>query len=653
MTTRSVAASATAASTHRGPIALTAASVALQRPPASGPFRLRSGFWAQRQAVNSSTSIPLGWQALRTHGQWDNLLRAAGRAAGAHTGRPYTDSDIYKMAEAHAWDAEHTSSPALARTRLADVADLLAAAQQPDGYINSWFQCTQTPRYSNLPMGHEMYCAGHLIQAAVAAARVLGHTRLLDAATAFADQLVRTFTDEPAVCGHPQIESALVELYRETGRAAYLELAVAMLDRRGRGLLGQGWYGPQYYQDHVPVRNASELEGHCVRALYLAAGATDVYLETGEPALLEAVVRQWEHTVATKTYLTGGVGCRRKTEAFGAPYELPPDQAFNETCAAVGNVMWSWRLLLATGEARYADHVERLLYNVIAAAVSAGGDRFAYVNTLHRRGSAMEQGDKAPFRKPWFDCACCPPNLMRTVAGLGHLIATVDTTDGAAGVALHQYAAGEVDIDLPDGGRLGLTVTTDYPWPGPVEVGIGSAPDRACGLALRIPAWCRDATVRVNDRPVEPAVPGYARLHRIWRPGDRVVLDLPATPRWTWPDRRVDAVRGCVAIEAGPVVYCFEDADTPAGTCVEDYTLDTSAPLRTVYRPDILGGTMTIECTGRRLTDPATGWPYGPEPSQPGEPGEPVTLTAIPYHRWDNRGRGRMRIWMPACAGSC
>ena len=381
-----------------------------------------------------------------------------------------------------------------------------------------------------------------------------------------------------------------------------------LLDRRGHGLLGRGWYGPEYYQDHVGVRAAAELEGHCVRALYLAMGATDAYLETGDRALLDAAVRQWEHTVATKTYLTGGVGSRRKTEAFGAPYELPPDHAFNETCAAVANVMWSWRLLLATGEGRFADHIERVLYNVVAAAVAGSGDRFAYVNTLHRRGSAMEQGDKAPFRKPWFDCACCPPNLMRTVASLGHLVATVD----ADGVALHQYAGGRARVDLGPRGELALSVATDYPWQGLVEIELTAAPADPCALALRVPAWATPATVTVNDESW-PASPdrGYARLRRQWRPGDRIVLDLPVTPRWTWPDRRVDAVRGCVALEAGPVVYCFEDADRPAGSTVEDYTVDTGAPPRAVYRPDLLGGTMTIECTGRRLVDPPARWPYG------------------------------------------
>jgi hypothetical protein len=373
-----------------------------------------------------------------------------------------------------------------------------------------------------------------------------------------------------------------------------------------------------------------------------------VYLETGEPDLLDALERQWEHTVATKTYLTGGVGCRRKTEAFGAPYELPPDQAFNETCAAVGNVMWSWRMLLATGAGRYADHIERLLYNVLAAAVSLDGGQFAYVNTLHRRGSAMEQGDKAPFRKPWFDCACCPPNLMRTIASLGHLMVTADDS----GVQVHQYASGSLVADLGGGDTIILAVRTRYPWHGSIHLDVVGAPEGACTVSLRVPGWCVGASLRVNDAPVDLAIRrGYATLVRRWRQGDQVALDLPVAPRWTLADRRVDAIRGCAAIEAGPVVYCFEDADLASDTCLDDYTVDAAEPLRTVDRPDILGGTMTVECAGYHLLDVPATWPYGS--LDPPGPGREVTLTAIPYHRWDNRDRGRMRVWMPVCADSC
>jgi uncharacterized protein len=380
--------------------------------------------------------------------------------------------------------------------------------------------------------------------------------------------------------------------------------------------------------------------------MYLAAGAADVYLETGDRTLLAALARQWAHTVATQTYLTGGVGCRRRNEAFGAPYELPPDHAFNETCAGVANVMWSWRMLLATADGRYADHIERLLYNVLAAGVSLAGDEFSYVNTLHRRGSTMEHGDKAPYRRPWFGCPCCPPNLMRVLTSLGHYLSTVDDS----GVQLHQYATGTVRAPA-----LTLAVRTDYPWSGDIDIRITAAatPTGAdCAVGLRLPGWCRDWRVRINDAPMDPGPPdrGYLALRRHWRPGDHIALRLAMEPHFTWSDRRVDATRGCVAIERGPLVYCVEEADLPAGVDLDDLAIDPDAPLRTTARPDLLGGTITIHATGRNLTGPRMAWPYG-GPESASAPAAPtamadLTVTAVPYHAWDNRGRGAMRAWL-------
>jgi DUF1680 family protein len=617
--------------------------VAVLRPL---PFQLHGGFWAHRQRVNTRTSIPHGMRQLHEYGQWDNLRRAAARrrlaqpADGEHAGRPYADSDVYKMAEALAWDAQRTGRDADAD--LTAVAALVGAAQEESGYVNSAFQRSGAPHFSDLPMGHEMYCAGHLIQAAVAAVRGPGHTALLGPARAFADHLVEKFgtPGQGAVCGHPQIEMSMVELYRLTGHRPYLDLAAQMVDLRGHGRLGPGHYDSAYYQDDTPIRAATELDGHCVRALYLAAGATDVYLETGEAALLVALTRLWEHTVASKTYLTGGVGCRRRTEAFGAPYELPPDQAFNESCAAVANVLWSWRLLLATGDGRYADHIERILFNVVAAAVSVTGDRFSYVNTLHRRGTAMEHGDKAPYRKDWFGCACCPPNVMRLLASLGHYLSG---TDADGGIWLHQYATGTVRT-----GALELAVRTDYPWSGTVGITVSAAEPGEHTVALRLPGWCAGGQVRINGAAVTSAPSrGYVTLRRPWSPGDRVDLDLPMPPRLTWPDPRIDAVRGCVAVERGPLVYCFEDVDQPDGLPVDDARLHADASVREVSRPDLLGGIVTLHVPGLRTRRGRPAWPYGARDTADAD-STPVTLTAIPYFAWDNRGLGAMRIWLPA-----
>jgi DUF1680 family protein len=624
-----------------GPIAPTAGSPTVLWPV---PARIEDGFWAVRQRLANEVGLPHGVRMLRVHGLIDHLRRAASRQVGADPGRPYRDSDVYKLAEAIAWDPAGDDG-----TTLRDLATLIGEAQEPSGYLNSWYQCTGTPHFSDLQLGHELYCAGHLIQAAIASVRARGDTALLGPAIAFADHLVATFlvagpvagtVEEPArICGHPEIETALVELYRLTGQGSYLALARQMIDERGHGTLGAGRRGAAYYQDETPIRAASELDGHCVRAMYLAAGAADVYLETGEEALLAALARQWAHTVATKTYLTGGVGCRRKNEAFGAPYELPPDHAFNETCAGVANLMWSWRMLLATGDGRYADHIERVLYNVLAAGMSSSGDHFSYVNTLHRRSSTMEHGDKAPYRRPWFGCPCCPPNLMRILTSLGHYLATMDDE----GVQIHQYATGTVQTPA-----LTLTVHTGYPWSGDIDVHVTAvtpANESEQVVALRLPAWCQDWQVRVNGALVdaERSERGYLTLRRPWHPGDQIAVHLAMPPRFTWSDRRIDATRGCVAIERGPLVYCVEEADLP-GVDLDDLAVDTDAALGTTARPDLLGGVVTIQAAARTLTHHGPAWPYG-DPATTAAADE-LTVTAIPYYAWDNRGRGTMRTWL-------
>ena len=322
------------------------------------------------------------------------------------------DSDIYKTLEAIGWELAHGRRPELA-SFAAEVTALLEEAQRPDGYLNSYFQVSGEPRYTRLAWSHEMYCAGHLIQAAVAMHRGTGDGRLLAVAVRLADHLVREFAGtERGLDGHPIIETALAELYRETGTAAYLELARQFVDQRGHGLAGNSGMGHRYLQDHVPVLASDTEVGHVVRALYLEAGVMDVAAETGDRALLESSVRRWDDMVAAKTYLTGGNGSRHADEGFGDRFELPPDRAYNETCAAIASIQWAWRLLLATGDAKYADHMERVLYNGFAAAIATEGQRFFYVNPLQRREDHFEKDDPGR-RRAWFSCACCPPNIMR------------------------------------------------------------------------------------------------------------------------------------------------------------------------------------------------------------------------------------------------
>ena len=565
---------------------------------------------------------------------------AAGQEDGEFVGMRYADSDLYKWLEALGWELARAPSEEVAR--LADESiRLVAAAQQEDGYLNSYFQVAAPgEHFANLGWDHELYCAGHLIQAAIAHARGPGDTRLLDVARRLADHIDEVFGPgrNEGTPGHPEIEMALVELSRLTGERRYLELAGFLVDTRGHGTLQPARFGSSYFQDHVPVREATEVTGHCVRALYLAAGVTDLHTETGEDALLEVMRAQWQDMAGRKTYLTGGLGAHHSDEAFGDPYELPPDRCYGETCAAIASLMWNWRLLLLTGEARHADLFERTLYNGFIAGLALDGHGYSYVNPLHVRDEHRDPGELGARRRPWYACACCPPNVMRLLASLQHYLASADP----GGLQVHQYATGRIR-----GGAVELAVTTDYPWDGRVELVVDETGEEPWTLSLRVPPWAAGARLAVNDEPLE-AEPGYARIERGWRRGDRVTLELPMEPRLTAPHPRVDAVRGCLAIERGPLVYCLESADAPEGARVDDLRIDPGAPLRSVPRRDLLGGIVAVEAAGaHRPPAVDAGWSDAGVAQTGG--GDRVELVAIPYALWGNRDEdGAMRVWIPA-----
>ena len=379
---------------------------------------LSGGFWGNLQHLNAETVIPHCLQWIRRVGTVDNFMPPQRRPKPERRGVLFTDSDAYKVAEALAWEVGRADSPERER-QLNELTESIGRAMEADGYINTyWGAYSDRERYTDLQMGHELYCMGHLIQAGVARLRTHGPDPLTELARRAADHVCRRFGPDcaSAVDGHPEIEVALVELYRSTGEQRYLRTAQAMIERRGHGLLGQGMFGAAYYQDDTPVRGAEVLRGHAVRALYLAAGAVDVAVETGDDELLRAVITQWTNTVARRTYLTGGMGSRHRDEAFGDDFELPPDRSYSETCAGVAAIMLSHRLLLATGDARYADHIERTLYNIVAASVAEDGASFFYTNTLHRRvhstpPPAESESTHAAtgMRAPWFSVPCCPP----------------------------------------------------------------------------------------------------------------------------------------------------------------------------------------------------------------------------------------------------
>lgn len=611
-------------------------AIASLHPISAPDVTVEGGLWAERLQTNREHSIPHGFDELGRAGNLTNMRLAAGepgpyRALGESLGLifPFLDTDIYKWLEAAGWELGRRSRPELARD--ADVViGLVAAAQRPDGYINSFVQVVGGGQpYRDLAWGHELYCFGHLIQAAIAWHRALGDDRLLDIAVRAVDSVERELGagGRDAIDGHPEIEMALVELFRTTGDRRHLDLAARMVDLRGRGLLGPGRFGSAYWQDHTPVREAPTVAGHAVRQLYLDAGAVDLAVELGDQGLLDAVFDRWREMVATRSYLTGGLGSRHSDEAFGDPFELPPDRAYAETCASIASVMLAWRLLLATGDPACADVIERTIYNGVLPGVSVGGTEFFYVNALQRRTHRATASPEDGGRKAWFACACCPPNVMRLLSSWPGYLATADD----AGIQVHQYASGSIRADVA-GGQVRLAVDTEYPWAGEIAVTIVETPDRPWTLSLRVPSWSRSATVQVGTGEAAP-VPPDARVvseTRDWRVGDRIVLDLDMPVRVTAPDPRIDAVRGCVALERGPLVYCIETADLPAGMDLEALELEPSVEPLVVPRSDVPGARLGLTL-----------------PAFDSTTGSPIEIRAVPYFAWAHRAPGAMRVWIP------
>ncbi|WP_309068729.1 beta-L-arabinofuranosidase domain-containing protein [Microbacterium sp.] len=621
------------------PVATVVPSRGALTPLGLDGFRIEGGLWAERQATNGAATLAHVGARLESEGWLPNFdLAAAGRLPDGRRGREFADSEVYKYLEALAWEIGRTGSEALEETFRAAVSRV-AAAQEADGYLDTAFgRPGQEERWSHLEWGHELYCLGHLMQAAVARARTRPEADdgLLQIATRAADLVVREFGPDArnGVCGHPEIELGLVELGRVTGEQRYIDQAALFVERRGRGTLGEIEFGQEYFQDAVPVRETEALHGHAVRANYLAAAAVDVAVERADHELLDALRRQWDRTISRRTYITGGQGAHHQDEAFGADWELPSDRAYSETCAGIASVMFAWRLLLATGDVRYADLIERTLFNVVATAVSEDGRAFFYSNPLHQRVEGAPTDPDATvgrastsLRAPWFSVSCCPTNIARTVATLGAYAATRSED----GVQLHQYAAGRLTATLPSGARVVVTVSADYPSSGDVRVRVEEAGDYE--LALRVPAWAHGATL--DGAPVQP---GYAHIRRAWRPGDEVVLSLPVAPRVVHPDPRVDAVRGCVAVERGPEVLALESIDLGA-------PVDGAALVPGSLRED--GDAVVADfavLVHPRHEEPADPWPYAEVTVHPADV---RSARLIPYRTWGNRGPATMRVWLP------
>ncbi|GAB1822991.1 glycoside hydrolase family 127 protein [Herbidospora sp. RD11066] len=578
--------------------------------------RVSPGFWGTRIDLNREATMAHCQEWMEREGWIGNFRGELPRG-----GREFSDSEIYKLLEGMAW-ADHPALPELAAT--------VARAQEPDGYLNTKWK---DARYTDFEWGHELYCYGHLIQAGVARFRMHGEDELTQVVTRAADHICDRFMETTETCGHPVVEMALVELYRVTGTERYLEMARRFVDRRGLPALADIEFGRGYFQDAIPVRQAKVFHGHAVRALYLASGVVDVAIETGDQELLKTVEAQWESTIARRTYLTGGMGSRHFGESFGDDWELPSDRSYSETCAGVASFMLSHRLLLATGDARYADLAERTLYNVLATSPALDGRSFFYANPLQVRVPAeplegINIAAEGGLRSPWFTVSCCPNNIARTFASLPAYLAAADDS----GVRVHHYTPSEIRHD-----GLVLKVETDYPWSG--SVGLRVVEGGSATISLRVPSWADGATLSYGGT-TRAVSPGYAVAESSegWRPGDVITLDLPMAARWTVPDARIDAIRGSVAIERGPLVYCAESVgDHPP---LADVVVRADEPVE-----QVVDGAIELDVKAALISGAPTGWPYTAEKETPVE--EPITLRLVAYHRWGNHGPATMRVWLP------
>lgn len=608
------------------------------RPVPFTDVQVRDSFWAPRQETNRVASIPVNLEMLEKSGNIRNFELAGKNAREGFTGPVFMDSDLYKGLEAACYSLATHPDPALEK-QLDEIIAKIASAQQPDGYLNTYFIVKEpTKRWTNLRDWHELYCAGHLFEAAVAHYQATGKRSLLEIATKFADNIDSVFGPGKRMGypGHPEIELALVKLWRVTGEKRYFELARFFVESRGRKFFAEEHgdapdrYDGTYWQDDVPIYEHRNIKGHAVRAAYLLSGATDVAAETGDQGLLKMIHRVWRNTAEKNMYITGGIGPSAHNEGFTTDYDLPNLTAYQETCASVALAQWNHRLALLHGDARFADVVERSLYNGVLAGVSLDGARFFYVNPLESLGTHHRSG--------WFGCACCPPNVARTVASLGGY--AYAASDNALWVNL--YIQGSATARL-QGKKVTFDVETDYPWDGKVTLKPKLEGSANLELRLRIPGWCKGAALSVNgQKNTEPKIErGYFVLARSWRNGDVVELDLPMPVERVASNPRVKQNVGQLAIQRGPLVYCLEACDQSAP--IDSFYLPQDIQLSASEQSGALGNIVIVHGTARVAE--AQDWTrklYQPVAASRG-----VAFTAIPYNAWDNRAAGAMKVWFP------
>jgi DUF1680 family protein len=619
------------------------------RPVAHTAIHLEDSFWASRQQALREVTLPHIYEQLKQYGHFEHQWHPDQGPI------PYVfwETDITKWLEAASYSLATHPDPALDGL-LDEAIAYLASFQQPDGYLNIWFTAIEPEqRWTNLRDLHELYCAGHLIEAAVAHFQATGKRSLLDIVCRYADYIDTVFGPEEGkrrgYCGHEEIELALIKLYRATSEERYLRLSRYFVDERGqqpfyfddearaRGEDPENYWAKtyEYCQAHVPIAEQHEVVGHAVRAMYLYCALADLAQEQNDEALLHHCERFWQHLSTRRLYLTGGLGSSAENEGLTADYDLPNASAYAETCAGIGLMLWSHRMLQLDVDRRYTDILERTLYNGILSGISLDGKGFFYVNPLESRGEHHRHG--------WFKCACCPPNLARIVASLGQYIYGIQETD----LFVHLYLQNRATIEI-GGQQIVLHQETNYPWDGSIRLSLQVAQSAQFALNLRIPGWSSDteAQIQVNGEEVPVAAnlyKGYLRIERRWQTGDVVQLDLamPIQQIWAHPDVRAD--NGSVALQRGPLVYCLEGADSSVP--LHRISLPANAKLESHFEPTLLGGVTVIR--GQANIQEVEDWNNTlyrtTTPVQ-----HPHPLVAIPYYAWDNREPGEMRVWIHA-----
>ncbi|MCC2777825.1 glycoside hydrolase family 127 protein [Parabacteroides distasonis] len=575
--------------------------------------KINDNFWSPRLSKHVSATLPVCIDQIENQtGRIRNFENAA-KGEGEHSGIFFDDSDVYKALEGMAYSLINNPDPELEK-KADEWIDKFAAAQQPDGYINTFYTLTGLDkRWTNMDK-HEMYCAGHMIEAGVAYYQATGKRKLLDVCIRMTDHMMSQFGPGKRhwVPGHEEIELALVKLYQTTQEQKYLDFAYWLLEERGHGhgtMGDEGKWDPVYYQDIVPVRQLTDISGHAVRCMYLYCGMADVAALKNDTGYIAAMDRLWDDVVHRNMYITGGIGSSRDNEGFTEDYDLPNLDAYCETCASVGMVLWNQRMNQLTGDSKYIDVLERSLYNGALAGISLGGDRFFYVNPLESKGDH--------HRQEWYGCACCPSQLSRFLPSIGNYIYA--SSDDALWVNLYIGNTGQIRIGETD---ILLTQETDYPWDGSVKLTISTSQPLEKEIRLRIPDWCKTYDLSINGKRINvPKEKGYAVI-KDWKSQDVIALDMDMPVEIVAADPHVKENFGKRAIQRGPLVYCMEEIDNPE--YFDQIQLSPSTTFQTAFVSDILNGIKTIKTNGRAQS-----------------------ATFIPYYAWDNRKAGKMRVWIP------